>query len=431
MDSEVDSDINRTDLDHFIGTYFDGNIKFVPDANNGNHYIDNCIAYKNAFTFGSEAKCSLGETYCSFDIKDILWKDWADDSELQKYPFKWVKKPLQVLIQSEKERGLSHKLFIQTLVALQVLNIKHAAEKLMKGSIRVALFTVRTDYRIRQRAILSDVSRIAGFERVHLITEITAATVAYVIDKNRDSLTKEIIMVFSLDHAHCDCSIIKVSNTSIEYISHDSETVDELLNVRSQESGILIAIIGDYINNQLSLKGLRKEDLSKILVIGHSDRLTEFKNHIIEHFSSKRILYDCNPKDIVAIGTAYFGQILENRLDIVVIEDIIKMGIKMYLHMNDGRPKQHELMGQNVSVQEYFKSKEIEIKVHKNNFPIAMTILEDINHQKKILNELDMNKGAAVVTSNMNGSVAKLPPLWRIILESAQKGTVIKSGCGD
>ncbi|CAG2164954.1 unnamed protein product, partial [Oppiella nova] len=358
--------------DFLIGTYFNGKVQYVPDTN-GENYVDNSIAYKNSFIFGAEARGYLADTCGSFDIKDLLWKDWADEAELMRYPFRdWLKNPLRYNLKPQIDQDTVHRLNVETMVALQALHIKHSAETLMKHAVRMAVFTIRTDYRIRQRAILRDVAKIAGFDKTYLITEITAAGIAYIIDNPMDSKAKEIIMVFALDHDQCAHGVIKVSNSTMEYLSYGIQSVENLLEVRTHGTGSSYPIIRDFIINQLSLSDTY---LSKILVVGHSARLPEFQRHITAHFEPRSVLYDCHPRDVIARGTAYYGQMLEKRLDAIDIREVIKMPIKMMLYMNN-KSETHELMDQNVSVFDYRQKREVVTNVSAANFPIEVAILE-------------------------------------------------------
>ena len=133
---------------HLFGAIFDQHFQPIMDRE-GNRCRNNCIAISDEILFGYEATNhiqSIGHELLNpfFDIKDLLFdkKRNLSEEELNSYPFDFREQnnSLKVKVQN----NINYEFSIESLIALQVLDIKSDAEKQLGNTINSAVFTVPT-----------------------------------------------------------------------------------------------------------------------------------------------------------------------------------------------------------------------------------------------------------------------------------------------
>ncbi|CAG2101034.1 unnamed protein product [Medioppia subpectinata] len=366
--------------------YFDHGVEFVPEnkidiekKNTQSKYarINNCIAFNNEFLFGRKARDYLTDSSnTEFDVKELLGKDRVDPEKLSQYPFgNWIQNPLRVRLPSPGYSGQVYSLNAETLVALQVLDIKHRAEILMKSCTEKAVFCVPTGYNSKQRRAMRDVGILSGINYVHIINEMTAAALAYVIDSPRKSFAKEFIMIFAIHQDQFECGLIKLGNTLIEHLVYG--VVNELNNFSEYHPGCF----KDYISKTLDIQSLIMRDLNRVILIGNSKRLTEFKDLIAATFTTEitgkhNIIYKCDPTDVIVKGTVYYGLLMDKRLDTIDIHEIVRADIKLLVHKNNDQQMVKELIPINAKPNSYREANKFLIKLSGNSFPIQLCLNE-------------------------------------------------------
>ncbi len=68
---------------------------------------------------------------------------------------------------------------IESLLALMVMNLKADAEKQFSKIMSNIVITIPTNYNLIQKNSIKNVAKIADFEDIHLITELSAAAIGY------------------------------------------------------------------------------------------------------------------------------------------------------------------------------------------------------------------------------------------------------------
>ncbi|CAG2101385.1 unnamed protein product [Medioppia subpectinata] len=361
-----------------VGAYFDRTVQFVPNGSDwaenihNKHYVDNCIAFTDQFLFGREAKeyLTANSLDTEFDVKDLLARDRVDGDQLKRYPFEWCfDSPPKVHLKPPALNGQNNCMIVETLVALQVLDIKHRAETAMKTPAQRAVFCVPTRYNTKQRRAMLDVGLIAGFDgnNVHIVNEMTAAVIAYVMDTRRKLIFSEIVIIFAIHDNHCECGLIEVDNNCIKHLSYG--VVDDVNGFTH------------FIDRTLWLRRVDKRDLSRVVVIGHSDKIFDFKEvikaEIAADFATKQnILYACDPIDVIVKGAVYYGQMLDKKLDTIDVREIIRADIKLLIQKNNDKPFVETLIPMNPNPNQYEQLNEIKVIINRKSFPIKLCQME-------------------------------------------------------
>ncbi|CAG2101099.1 unnamed protein product [Medioppia subpectinata] len=370
-----------------VGAYFDRTVQFVPngedsaDNTHSKHYVDNCITFSGKFLFGRKAKQYLraNSLDTEFDVKDLLGRDRVDAEELKRYRFEWCSdSPPKVCVQSPVLQGNDNGMNVETLVALQVLDIKHRAETAMKTRAQRVVLCLPTGYNSKQRRAMLDVGLIASIHQnyVHIVNEMTAAAIAYVIDSHRKLLTEEIVLIFAIHGNHCECGLIKLSNGLIEHVCYGVVGDLSIFDHGHRESRLI-----NYITNTMTLSQMTERDLNRVLVIGHSDKIPEFKALIAATLTSDfagkhNILYKCDPIDMIVKGTVYYGQMLDKKLDTIDVREIVRADIKLMLLSHSDKHLHKELIPMNAAVDRYVMAQHFSVDLSDYSFPIELYLME-------------------------------------------------------
>ena len=298
---------------YLFGGIFEKQFQPVLDKK-GDRYRNNCIPISDEILFGNEAINhfqSIGSELLNpfFDIKDLLFdkKYNLSEEELNSYPFDFCQQnnSLKVKVQN----NINNEFSIESLIALQVLDIKSDAEKQLGNTITSAVFTVPTHYSIRKRNAFKDVGAIAGLESVHILSEITAAAIGY--SHEFKPQTEVNVLFVAINDFECDAAVCRLIDTKIEYLFYFNENLVSYgmskwkfwINDLGQDKKIeksCLSLLGK-INNWLKSKDV----INDIVLIGGSKILNDIKKYITNYFEGKPI-NDCTQTDIVIKGSTLF-----------------------------------------------------------------------------------------------------------------------------
>jgi molecular chaperone DnaK len=106
------------------------------------------------------------------------------------------------------------------LSAFVLKELKSRAEDYFSAPVTKAVITVPAYFNDAQRHATKDAGRLAGLEVLRIVSEPTAAALAYGLDQKRDGL----IAVYDLGGGTFDISILKISNGVFEVLSTNGDT---------------------------------------------------------------------------------------------------------------------------------------------------------------------------------------------------------------
>src|SRR5207237_7743442 len=101
-----------------------------------------------------------------------------------------------------------------------LLQLKANAERYFGAPINKAVITVPAYFNDAQRQATKDAGRIAGLDILRLVSEPTAAALAYGLDKKKNG----IIAVYDLGGGTFDISILKLHDGIFEVIATNDDT---------------------------------------------------------------------------------------------------------------------------------------------------------------------------------------------------------------
>ncbi len=318
-----------------------------------------------------------------YSIKRLMGKGFNDITEIKNLPFKIKKdgEQLKVLL-GQKELSAVE-------ISAQILKtLKNIAEENLQKTISKSVITVPAYFDEAARNATKHAANLAGLEVLRLISEPTAAAVAYGLDKQAEGK----FIVFDLGGGTFDVSILELSkgvfkvigvggnsalggddfdhlilnkiiaenhleNLSIldlqnlklaakqikENLTHqDSSTIE--VNLKNQKIQFKISQ-KDFENlsenlaqktiqitqNLLAELDLENDQIKAIILVGGSTRMPIIKQKLTAIFGLTKILDNIDPDKIVALGASIQAEALTSRNSDNLLLDVIplSLGIEM------------------------------------------------------------------------------------------------------
>jgi len=351
--------------------------------NNGDFMQPSIVAFvgDNKFEVGRKAQSFSGEKI--YSIKRLMGKGFEDIKGADNMPFivKEIGDQLRFI--------LAGKDFNAVEISAQILkHLKDIAENNLQKPISKAVITVPAYFDEPARNATKQAANLAGLEVLRLISEPTAAAVAYGLDKKVVGK----FLVFDLGGGTFDVSILELLKGVFKVIGVGGDASlggDDFDNIIGQkiieENGLqnLLALdaqniklagkkIKEQLTNQdlamveifvknrkysfklskkdfeiLSQKLLIKtititknllaeldleiDQITAVILVGGATRMRAVQEKLIEVFGQERILDDLDPDKIVALGAAIQAEALTTRNPNNLLLDVIplSLGIEM------------------------------------------------------------------------------------------------------
>ena len=275
-----------------------------------------------------------------------------------------------------------------------LIHLRNVAEEASGDNFSKAVITVPAYFNDAQRTSTKRAAEIAGLEVVRIISEPTAAAIAFGLDKMGD---KSRIAVYDLGGGTFDVSILELSDGVFQVLSTSGDTelggddVDEVLadfiyhkaeNKKLSEASVEVKILfsnaarrckealslakeyelkipfydgqksfemifGLDLFNQLVTpliektvkhcqkaltdSGLEKKDLDSIILVGGSSRILKVHD-LVEHFFEKSPDLSQNPDESVAVGAVIQAGVLSGALKEVILLDVtpLSLGVETF-----------------------------------------------------------------------------------------------------
>ncbi|GJV72117.1 putative heat shock protein 70 family protein [Tanacetum coccineum] len=208
-----------------VAVWFDqhNRVEIIPNEQ-GNNVTPSCVACNETeLLVGESAKNQItrNPTNTVFDVKRLIGSRFSDSrlhENIQSWPFKVIEgsgdKPLIVL----EHNGENKEFSAEEISSMILKSLKEAAEAYIETTVTVtvtdAVITVPAYFSDKQRQATKDAGVLAGFNVLRLISEPTAAAIAYGLDKITDTnhLKEKNVFVFDLGGGTFDVSLLTISS---------------------------------------------------------------------------------------------------------------------------------------------------------------------------------------------------------------------------
>jgi hypothetical protein len=207
-------------------------------------------------------------------------------------------------------------------MALLVMNIKEDAEKQFSNIMSNIVITIPTNYNLVQKNAIRNVAKIAGFEDIHLITELSAAAVGYSNDISRKSYSNFRTVLFAIINGYeCDVAICTITYNKIHFKAHYHQNLNmtgkvshyslpKILNptnwIESKEEKLSLKSLEAMIEKIIKKRSFKKEDIDEYVIAGDSQLISDVKVYLNSYYGSN-IAYNCDPIDIIINGSTLYS----------------------------------------------------------------------------------------------------------------------------
>lgn len=203
-----------------VAVWFDqhNRVEILPNEQ-GNSITPSCVACNETeLLVGEGAKNQITRNAANtvFDVKRLIGSRFSD-SRLQEntrsWPFKVVQgsedKPMIVL----EHKGHNKEFSAEEISSMILKNLKEAAEAYLGTTVTDAVITVPAYFSDKQRQATKDAGMLAGLNVLRLISEPTAAAIAYGLDKSadRNQPKEKTVLVFDLGGGTFDVSLLSIT----------------------------------------------------------------------------------------------------------------------------------------------------------------------------------------------------------------------------
>ncbi len=263
--------------------------------------------------------------------------------------------------------------------ALILNELKHRAEEALQDSVTQAVITVPAYFDDAQRQATKDAAKLAGLEVLRLVSEPTAAALAYGLDSGAEG----IYVIYDLGGGTFDVSVLKLEKGVFQVLATGGDTalggddIDRaivshlvcrelaledraqwLLAARALKEQLSLQESAEVkIDNhtyQLSRVELEKiampllartveisrrvledarvsqKDIREVVLVGGSTRMPLVKENIARFFG-KKALDEVNPDLVVAFGAAHQAQALTEGSDALLLDVTpLSLGLETY-----------------------------------------------------------------------------------------------------
>ena len=376
-EAEIAVGIDLGTTNSLIATTFNDEIIIIADENEKViHPSILCFQKSGEILCGNPAsEAKVGEKI--FSIKRLMGKGF-DEIRNQNFPFNIFKSSEKTL-----KIAIANNEFSATELSAEILKyLKNLAENKLKQKISKAVITVPAYFDEPARNATKDAAAIAGLEVLRLISEPTAAAVAYGLDKGVEG----IYAIFDLGGGTFDISILKLQKGIFKVIGvsgdanlggddFDNSIVNKIIsttnisNLTNQEKQQLklaakkakeelseqkLTLI-KFKEKELSLSGvefnelitkevkrminitsnllddldLSKNEIKGVVLVGGSTRTLLVRELLAKMFGKEKILTDIDPDKVVAIGAAIQAEALTSGSSNLLLDVIpLSLGIE-------------------------------------------------------------------------------------------------------
>ncbi|XP_043095453.1 endoplasmic reticulum chaperone BiP-like [Puntigrus tetrazona] len=210
-----------------VGVFKNGRVEIIAN-DQGNRITPSYVAFttEGERLIGDAAKNQMTSNpeNTVFDAKRLIGRTWGDSSVQQdiKYlPFKVIEKKNKPHIQLDIGLGRMKTFTPEEISAMVLTKMKETAEAYLGYKVTHAVVTVPAYFNDAQRQATKDAGTIAGLNVIRIISEPTAAAIAYGLDIKDGEKN---VLVFDLGGGTFDVSLLTIDKGVFEVVATNGDT---------------------------------------------------------------------------------------------------------------------------------------------------------------------------------------------------------------
>ncbi|CAJ2671074.1 unnamed protein product [Trifolium pratense] len=184
----------------------------------GNRTTPSCVAFTDKQRLIGDAAKNQAATNPQntiFDAKRLIGRQFSDDvvqKDINLWPFKVIadvnNKPMVVVRYKDQEKQLC----AEEISSMVLIKMREIAEAYLESPVKNAVITVPAYFNDSQRKATKDAGVIAGLDVMRIMSEPTAAAIAYSLDKRINCVVERNIFVFDLGGGTFDVSLVTIKD---------------------------------------------------------------------------------------------------------------------------------------------------------------------------------------------------------------------------
>ncbi|CAK8542202.1 unnamed protein product [Lathyrus sativus] len=184
----------------------------------GNRTTPSCVAFTdNQRLIGEAAKnqAAANPQNTIFDAKRLIGRKFSDDvvqKDMNLWPFKVIADVNNKPMVAVKYKGQEKQLCAEEISSMVLTKMREIAEAYLETPVKNAVITVPAYFNDSQRKATIDAGAIAGLNVIRIISEPTAAAIAYGLDKRTNCVGERNIFVFDLGGGTFDVSLVTIED---------------------------------------------------------------------------------------------------------------------------------------------------------------------------------------------------------------------------
>lgn len=147
------------------------------------------------------------------DVKRLLGRrsnDFSVDGGLEIWPFKIIARPSEKPMVSVQYKGKEMQFAAEEIVSMILMRMRGIAESYLGSPVKNAVITVPAKVNDSQRQATKDAGLIAGLNVIRLLTESSAAAIAYALEKRERYEGDKNVLIFDLGGGSLDVSLVGI-----------------------------------------------------------------------------------------------------------------------------------------------------------------------------------------------------------------------------
>ncbi|XP_058741889.1 heat shock cognate 70 kDa protein-like [Vicia villosa] len=184
----------------------------------GNKTTPSCVAFTHKQRLIGEAAKNQAATNPQntiFDAKRLMGRKFSDDvvqKDMNLWPFKVIADVNNKPMVAVKYKGQEKHLCAEEISSMVLTKMRQIAEAYLETTVKNAVITVPAYFNDSQRKATLDAGAIAGLNVIRIISEPTAAAIAYGLDKRTNCVGERNIFVFDLGGGTFDVSLVTIKD---------------------------------------------------------------------------------------------------------------------------------------------------------------------------------------------------------------------------
>lgn len=191
-----------------------GKVRVLPNQE-GERVTPSIVAFKGREVLvgsGARRQAASNPELTFHSVKRWIGRPFEDvENEAEAYPYSVVRGPRGM----PRLRAPSGLVSCEEISAHVLRRLRAAAETATRGSVRQAVITVPANFNDRQRQATRDAGRLAGFDVRRIISEPTAAVLAYGLDRQEDS----VVLAYDFGGGTFDVSVLEIRSGTVRVLS--------------------------------------------------------------------------------------------------------------------------------------------------------------------------------------------------------------------